>query len=93
MCSVGQADRGGGTRNFLHRHDVGKVAEVGTAVVIAGSDAEHAEVAELAPQLPGKFVVLSDLRGVRRDFLFGKDTHCVAQHVDILAEVEVESEH
>ncbi len=58
-----------------------------------GRHAEQAHVAELAPQIGGKLVVPVDLRRARCDFLAGELPDGIAQHVDVFAEVKVESEH
>jgi hypothetical protein len=58
-----------------------------------GRHAEQAHVAELAPQVGGEQVVAVDLGRARQDFLLRESPDGVAQHVDVFAEVEVESEH
>ena len=56
MRAVGQADRGRGARNLLHRDDMGEIAHAGAAVIRIGGDAEQAERAEFLPQMRGEFV-------------------------------------
>ena len=48
-------------------------------------------VAELRPEVAREIVVAVDLGGARRDLVGGEAAHGVAQHVDGLAEVEVEA--
>ena len=91
MRAVGQADRGGGARNLLHRHAMGEIAEPGAAQFLFDGDAEEAERAELRPQLARKAVGAVDLVGVGRDLVLGESAHRVAQHVDIAAEAEIEA--
>ena len=47
---------------------------------------------DLAPQVGGKCVVAVDVGGARRDLVGGERLHLAAQHVDGLAEVEVQAE-
>ena len=60
--AVGQADRGRGARDLLHRDDVFQIAHAGAAVFLLHGDAEHAEVAELAPQVHRERIVAVDRR-------------------------------
>ena len=52
---------------------------------------EQAEVAELAPEVGREHVLVVDLGGARRDLVGGEGAHRVAQHVDRLAEIEVQA--
>ena len=61
------------------------------AVLLLHGDAQHAEIAELAPQVHRERVVSIDGRGERRDLVGGKTLHRAAQHVRSLAEVEVQA--
>jgi hypothetical protein len=92
MGAVGQADRGRGARDFLHRDDVREVAHPGAAIFLVGGHAEQAHVTELLPQVGGEEVVAVDLRRARQ-ISFCAKADGIAQHVDVLAEVKVESEH
>jgi hypothetical protein len=47
--AVGQADRGGGARDFLHRHAVLEIAEARAAVFFLDGDAVQTEFAHLRP--------------------------------------------
>ena len=68
-----------------------QIAHAGAAVLLLDRDAEHAEIAELAPQIHRELVVAIDRRGERRDLVGGKTLHRAAQHVRCLAEVEVQA--
>jgi hypothetical protein len=59
----------------------------------SGGHAVQAHVTELAPQVGGEQVVAVDLGRARQDFLLREIPDCVAQHVDVFAEVKVDSEH
>ena len=72
MRAVGQADRGGGARNLLHRHAMGEIAEARAAPLLFDRDAEKTERAELRPQLARKAVGAVDLVGARRDLVLGE---------------------
>ena len=88
MGAVGQADRGRGARDFLHRHDVGQVAHVGAAVFFADGDAEHAQLAHLAPQVHRELVAAVDLGRARGDLGGGELLHGFAQRGDVFAVVK-----
>ena len=87
---VGQRHRGRATADFFHAHHMGQVTEAGTAVFLGHGDAQQAHVAELAPQVGGEQVVDVDLGRARCDLLGHEGLHLVAQHVDGLAEGEVQ---
>src|SRR5690606_11705026 len=91
MRTVGQPHRGAGAGDFFHGDHVRQVAHIGTAVFFAHSDAEHAQFAELAPQVHGELVAGVDLGGARRDLRLRELADGVAQHVDVGTEVEVEA--
>ena len=91
MRAVGQADRGGGARDFLHRHAVLEIAEPGSAPFLLDGDAVQAELAELGPEVARKGVAAVDLVGARRDLVGGEAAHAVAQHVGGLAQAEIEA--
>src|SRR3546814_9758203 len=65
--AIAQADRRRGPADLLHRHAMLEVAHAGAAVFLADCDAEHAEAAELAPEVVREGVVAVDVRGPRRD--------------------------
>src|ERR1041384_1334509 len=69
---------------------MGEIAHPCPAVFFARRDAEHAEFAELRPQLARKRIAAVDLVGARRDLGVGETRDRVAQCIDILAEREVE---
>ena len=91
MGAIGQADRGRGARNLLQRDDMGEIAHVGAAVLLRDRHAEQAEVAEFLPEIGGKFIVAVDLFRAGRDFGQGEGAHAVAQHVDLVAESEIQA--
>ncbi len=63
MGAVGQADRGRGARDFLHRDAVLEIAEARPAIVLLHRDAEQAEPAHLLPEVHRELVGAVDLRG------------------------------
>lgn len=89
--AVGQADRGAGAGDFLHRHHVGQVAHVGAAVFLADGHAQHAQVPELAPQIHRELVAAVDFGGARGDLGGRESAHRIAQHIQVFAQVEVQS--
>jgi hypothetical protein len=93
MGAVGEADRGRGAGDLLHGDDVGEVAHLRAAVLLLGGHAEQAHLAELPPQVGGEQVVAVDLARARQDLVLREIPDGVAQQVDVLAEVEVDSEH
>ena len=70
---------------------MGDVAHAGAAVFLLDREAEHAQVTHLAPEIGGEVVVAVDGGGARRDLGLGKAADAVAEHVDLLAEIEVEA--
>ena len=89
--AVGEGHRRGRAGNLLHGHDVSEVAEPRAAIVLLDGDAEESHLAELAPEVGRKDVVPVDVRGARRDFFRREGASRVAQHVERLAEVEVQA--
>src|SRR5258707_354695 len=69
---------------------MGEIAHPGPTVFFARRDAEHAERAELGPELARKGIAAVDLVGARRDLGIGEAHHALAQRRDVLAEREVE---
>ncbi len=68
-----------------------EIAHAGAAVFFLNGDPEHAEIAELAPQVGGERVVLIDRGGARCDLIGGEELDGGTQHVGGFAEVEVEA--
>src|SRR5262249_19470314 len=91
MRAVGETDRGGRARDFLHGDTVLEVAETRAAPFLLDRDAEHAELAELGPEVTREGVAAVDLVGTRRDLVGRKAAHAVAQHVGGLAQAEIEA--
>ena len=91
MRAIGEADRGGGARDFLHRDAVLEIAEPGAAPFLLDGDAVHAELAQLRPEIARKRVAAVDLVGARRDPVGGEAAHAVAQHVGGLAQAEIKA--
>ena len=89
--AIGQADGGGGPREFLHDDDMGEVAHVDAAVLLVDSHADQSQITELGPQIGGKPIVAIDLGGPRSDFLLGEGAHRIAQHVDGFAQIEIQA--
>ena len=85
---VGQAHRGRPPGDLLHGHDVREIAHLGAAVLLGHGHAEHAEIPELAPEVHRELVLAVDLRGPRGDLGRGELLQGLAQHGDVLAEVE-----
>ena len=69
MRAIGQADRGGGARNFFHRHAMGEIAEPRAAQFLLDGDAKQSQRAEFRPQLARETVGAVDLVGARRDLV------------------------
>ena len=90
MRAVGQADRGRGARDFLHRDDVGEVAQARAAVGFGNRHAEQAQLAELLPHVGGEFVLRVDLGRARRQLRIAHALHGIAQGVEFLGEVGIE---
>ena len=90
MGAVAQAHRGRAAADFLHGDDMLEIAQAGAAVGLGHGDAEQAQIAELAPQITGEFIVGVNRRGARRDLVGGEAAHGIADHVGGLAEAEIE---
>src|SRR5262249_39362174 len=91
MRSIGQPDRGGGARDFLHRDAVLEIAEPRPTPFLLHGDAVHAELAHPGPQVPREGVAAGELVGARGDALGGETAHAVAQHVGGLAQTEIKA--
>ena len=89
MRAVRQSDRGRGAADLLHGNDVRKVAHAGAAELFPGGDAEHAEPAQLTPEVGRKIVAAVDVRGTRRDFPRGEFCDRLAQLGDVRAETKI----
>ena len=89
--AVGETDRSRCPRNFFERDDVGKVAQIGAAVFLAGGHAEQAHVSEFFPEVGREFVGAVDFGSTWRDLGVGKRLHRITQQVDVFAEAEVEA--
>jgi len=70
---------------------VRQIAEAGAAVFLGDCHAEQAHLAEFLPHVGRKQVVLVDGRGARRQLGGDEGLHLFAQHVDGVAEGEVEA--
>ena len=79
-----------GTADFLHGDDVCEVAHAGAAVGFVNGNTQQTHVTELFPQVVGEQVVMVDGFGAGGDFTGGKAVDLLAQHVQGLAEAEVE---
>ena len=93
MRAVRQPDRRRRARDFFHRDHVRGVAHVRAAVFLGDRHAEHAEIAELLPQVHRELVGVVDFGGARRDFLRREIGERVAQHVDVFAQREIQAGH
>ena len=91
MRAIGQADRGRGAGDLLHRDHVLQIAHAGAAILLLDGDAEHAEIAELAPQIHRERVVAIDPSRARRDLIGREGLDLSAQHVGGLAQIEIQS--
>ncbi|MND89218.1 hypothetical protein D3C80_812680 [compost metagenome] len=91
MRTVGKADGSGSPAYLLHRHAMGEIAHVSTAVLFRNGDAVQAEFAHLRPELARKLVVAIDLGGERGYFIVGECSCAVAQRCDFRAEIGIEN--
>ena len=91
MCAIGQTHCTAGTADLLHRHHMREIAEPGTAVLLGHGDAQHAQLAHLAPQVHGELVLVVDLGRARGDLGLGEVAHRVAQGVDLFTELEIQA--
>ena len=91
MGAIGQADRGRGARDLLHRHAMVQIAKGGAAIFFFHGDAVQAERAHLRPQLAREHIVAVDGVGARRDAVMGEIGDALAQHVDVGPEAEIEA--
>ena len=91
MRAVGEPDRRRTARNLLHGDAVREIPHAGAAVFLRDGDAEHAELAELRPEVARKLVLAVDLVGARRDVVLAEARDRIAQRVHVLAERKVEA--
>ena len=90
MRAVGEADRGRGAADFLHRDAMREIPHPGAAVFLLDRDPVQPERAHFGPQLDREAVGAVDLGGNRRDPVLGEIAHRGAQHIDLGAEIMVE---
>ena len=62
-------------------------------ILLFDRNAQHAQRAELPPQIGREIVVAVDRRRARRDLIGGEILDLAAQHVRGLAEIEIERAH
>ena len=91
MRAVGEPDRRGGARDFLHRDAVLEITQARSAPFLLDRDAVHAELAQLRPEIAREGVAAVDLVGARRNLVGGEVAHAVAQHIGGFAEAEIEA--
>src|SRR6185437_227939 len=80
-----------GAADLFHRDDMREITHAGAAEFLFDGDAQQAERAHLRPEIARKRVALVDLRGARRDLIFGEIMHRLAQHGDLVAEIVIET--
>ena len=90
--AIAEADRSRRPRNFLLRDDMLEIAEAEPAKFLLDRDPVQPKLAHLRPQIAREAVLRVDLRGDRRDPVAGEAPGRFADHVRILAKVEVEPE-
>jgi hypothetical protein len=90
MSTEGQADGCRGSRNLLHGDHMCEITQLSTTVFLADRQPEDTEVSELAPEIVREKVLLVDRSRTRGNLIRRKSVDCVAQHVDIFAEREVQ---
>ncbi len=90
MRAVGEADRAGGARHFLHRHAMLEIAEAQAAVFLRRGDPVQPQRAHLRPEIAREEIVAVDRRGARRDLPVTEGPRALADHLGAVAEVEIE---
>ena len=70
-----------------------QVAQPGTAMLLVHGDAMQPQRAHFGPQVARKFIRAVDLGGYRRNAVLAEAAHSVAQHVQFLAQGEVQCGH
>ena len=85
MRAIGQAHRSACARNFFHGHHVRQIAHGRTAVFFFNGNAQHTELAHLAPQVHWELVIAVDGSCARRDFGLRESMHRVAQRIHVFA--------
>ena len=69
---------------------MGEVTHAGAAIFLFDRNAVQAKRAHLGPKLARKRVGLVDLDRERRDLIVREAAHCIAQLVDLGAEIEIQ---
>src|SRR5947208_4043067 len=87
--AIGEPDRCGGARDFLHGNAVLEITEPCPTPFLLDRDAVHAELAQLGPEIAREHIAAVDLIGARGNAFSGKTAHALAQHVDRLAQAEI----
>ena len=87
---IRQPHAGARPADLLERHAMLEIPHRRAAILLAGSDAEHAERTHLAPEVGGEIVGPIDVGGARGDLVMRERLDAGAQHVGGLAELEVQ---
>src|SRR5262249_11242764 len=91
MRAIGQPDRGGGARDFLHRDAVLEIAEPRPTPFLLDGDAVHAELAQLGPEVAREGVAAVDLVGGRGEAPGGEPAHAGAPYGGGPAQTEIKA--
>ena len=89
--AIGEPDRGGGARDFLHGNAVLEITEPCPTPFLLDRDAVHAKLAQLGPEIAREHIATVDLIGAPGNSFSGKAAHALAQHVGRLAQAEIKA--
>ena len=90
MSGEGQADGCRGPRNLLHGDHMCEIPQLSAAVFLADRQSENTDVSELVPEIVRKKILRIDRGSARGDLIHRKPADGIAQHLDILAEREIQ---
>src|SRR5690606_19291288 len=90
MRAVGKADRAAPARNFLHRDDMGEIAEPRSAEFLIRRNAEQAEFPELRPEVARELVLSVDRRCAGFQTIVDPARDHLAHFLDLLGQAEIE---
>src|SRR5262249_15112359 len=90
MRAIGEPDRRRGAAHLPHRDHMVEIAQAGAAKFLLDRDAENSDVAHLPPEIGGELVLAVDVGGARRDLPGCEARPRVADHLRVIAEIEIE---
>ena len=89
MRAIRKPDGAGRAGDFLHRHDMGEIAEPDAAIFLIDRDPEKTELTHLFPEFHRKLIRPVDLRRHRRNAVLRPAVGHLAQGLNLVSKGEI----